>query len=152
MSMADTLAIVLALAAQGSGRGYAPMDLPPAAAEVTIGGSSGGAVHMFADRVIDYDQAGTHVRVMGPCVSACTLLLALPANRICVGPRASFGFHQPFFSNKPGLATSDLGTAIMETYPSFVRQWLTSHYGGMPSGRPAFMGYDVLRRYYPTCA
>jgi hypothetical protein len=152
MSMADTLAIVLALAAQSSGQGYAPMDLPPAAAEVIIEGSNGGAVNLFANRVIDYDQAGTHVRIMGPCVSACTLVLALPANRVCVGPRASFGFHQPSLSNKPGLATTDLGTAMMDTYPPFVRQWLTMHYGGMPSGRPVFMGYDLLRRYYPTCA
>lgn len=151
MSMADTMAIVLALAAQGQGRGYAPMDLPPAAAEVTVGGSSGGSVQMFADRVIDYDRSGTRVRVTGPCVSACTLLLALPPDRICVGPRASFGFHQPFYSNTPRLATSDLGTAMFDTYPSFVRQWLTAHFGGLPAGRPQYMGYDTLRRFYATC-
>lgn len=150
MSMADTLAIVMALAVQGAGRGYAPMDLPPPAAEVTIAGSNGGAVQMFASRVVDYGQAGSHVRVMGPCVSACTLVLALPPDRICVGPRAVFGFHQPFLSNKPGLATSDLGTAMTDTYPPFVRQWLAAR-GGMPSGRPVYMGYDVLRSHYPTC-
>lgn len=148
MSMVDTMAIVLALAAQGSGRGYEPMNLPPPAAEVTIDNQMGGSVHLHADRVIEYDQAGTHLRVMGACVSACTLILALPANRICVGPRAAFGFHQPFFAS---VATSDLGKAMYDTYPSFAKQWLQARFGGLPAGRPQFMGYDVLKRYYPTC-
>lgn len=151
MSMADTMAIVLALAAQGSGRAYEPMGLPPPAPEVTIDRQMGGSVHLHADRVIEYDQAGTHLRVMGACVSACTLILALPANRICVGPRAAFGFHQPFFANAASVATSDLGKAMYDTYPSFAQQWLQARFGGLPAGRPQFMGYDVLKRHYPTC-
>lgn len=151
MSVADTLAIVMALSVQGDGRLYRDVDIPPPAAQVTISGSPGGSINAFADRVIDYDRAGTSVRVMGPCVSACTLVLALPQNRICVGPRASFGFHQPFLSGRPGIATSDLGSAMVDSYPSFVRQWLKAR-GGMPHGRPQFMGYDELRRHYPTCA
>ena len=151
MSMADTLAIVLALAAQGSGHGYQPMGLPPADPEVTIEGQNGGSVHLHADRVIDYERAGTHVRVMGPCVSACTLILALPADQICVGPRASFGFHQPFYGSATSVATSDLGSAMFDTYPGFAQQWLKARFGGLPAGRPQYMGYDVLKRHYRTC-
>ncbi|RYB03387.1 hypothetical protein [Lichenibacterium ramalinae] len=150
MSMADTLAIVIALAANGGTRNQG-VDLPPAAAEVTIENQNGGNVSLHASRVIDYGDSGSHIRVMGSCISACTLVLALPRDRICVGPNASFGFHQPFYSNARTVATTDLGTAMEDTYPPFVRQWLKVNFGGLPSGRPQFMRYDILKRYYPTC-
>ena len=151
MSMADTLAIVIALAANGSTARYKPMDLPPPAAEVTIENQNGGNVSLHASRVIDYDREQSHLRIMGSCVSACTLVLALPPSRICVGPNASFGFHQPFYSNARTVATTDLGTAMEDTYPRFVQQWLKTNFGGLPAGAPKYMRYDLLKRYYPTC-
>ena len=150
MSMADTLAIVIALAANG-GASYRGVDLPPAAAEVTIEDQNGGNVSLHASRVIDYGNAGSHLRVMGTCISACTLVLALPRDRICVGPNAAFGFHQPFLAGARNIATADVGAAMADTYPPFVRQWLKVNFGGLPSGRPQFMRYDVLKRYDPTC-
>jgi hypothetical protein len=37
---------------------------------------------------------GVNVRIVGPCHSACTVLLGhIPRSRICVTPNASFGFH-----------------------------------------------------------
>jgi hypothetical protein len=33
------------------------------------------------------------VKIDGWCVSACTLVLMLPKEQVCVTPRASFGFH-----------------------------------------------------------
>ena len=151
MSMADKLAIVMALTGVSPVPGaYTPMDLPPAAAEVTIAGQNGGNVRAHVARVIDYDAAGTHVRITGACVSACALILALPPDRICVGPGARFGFHQPVKGNGT-MAITDIGDAITDVYPPFVQQWLKSRYGGLPSGRPQMMGYDVLRQHYATC-
>ena len=38
---------------------------------------------------------GVDVKIVGPCQSACTVLLAhIPYDRICVTPQARFGFHQ----------------------------------------------------------
>ena len=37
---------------------------------------------------------GVDVKIVGPCQSACTILLAhIPYDRICVTPQARFGFH-----------------------------------------------------------
>ncbi|MGI3902870.1 MAG: hypothetical protein ACRYGP_25655 [Janthinobacterium lividum] len=59
-------------------------------------------------------------------MSACTLVLALPRERICVGPKVALGFHQPTPRNE-------------------------TKFGGPPAGTPKFMRYDVLKRCYPTC-
>ena len=152
MSMADKLAIVMALTGVSPAPGaYVQMDLPPAAAEVTIAGQNGGNVRAHVSRVIDYDAAGTHVRVMGACISACALILALPPDRICVGPGAQFGFHQPVRGYAGKVAITDIGDAMTAVYPPFVQQWLRSRYGGLPAGRPQMMGFDVLRQHYATC-
>lgn len=151
MSVADTLAIVMALAVQPGAGNYGDVPLPPPGPEVTIVGQPGGSVTTHAARVIDYDRAGSHLRLMGACVSACTLVLALPRDRICVGPQVALGFHQPTPRNNPRLATTDIGAAMAETYPGFIQQWLKTNFGGLPAGTPKFMRYDVLKRYYPTC-
>lgn len=152
MSVADTLAIVMALSVQPGAGNYGDIPLPPPAPQVTIAGQPGGAVSTHAARIIDYENAGTRVRLMGSCVSACTLVLALPRDRICVGPNAALGFHQPTPRNNPRIATTDLGAAMVETYPAFVQQWLKANYNGLPAGTPRFLRYDVLKRYYPTCS
>ena len=151
MSVADSLAIVMALSVQPGGGNYGDVPLPPVADVVTIAGQPGGAVSTHAARVIDYDRAGTRVRLMGICASACTLVLALPRDRICVGPGVAVGFHQPAPRNNPGLSSTDLGTAMEDTYPGLVRQWLKANFGGLPAGAPKFMRYDLLKRFYPTC-
>ena len=39
-------------------------------------------------------RRGVSVRIIGPCQSACTVLLGhIPHNKICVTAEASFGFH-----------------------------------------------------------
>jgi hypothetical protein len=49
-----------------------------------------------------------NVRIAGPCVSACTILLGyIPRGRICVGSRASLGFHLA----TPDFVTQDLWRA-----------------------------------------
>ena len=53
---------------------------------------------------------GVDVRIVGPCQSACTVLLAhIPYDRICVTPQASFGFHLAHRAEPPpccGRATA----------------------------------------------
>jgi hypothetical protein len=157
MGVADKLAILMTLSSAPPAGGYNPMDLPPTASDVTIAGQNGGSVRAHVSQVVDYDRAGTHLRVTGACVSACTLILALPPDRICVGPNARFGFHQPFTGggrnehHQSDMPLTGLGSAMIDAYPPFVQRWLKANYGGLPTGRPQFMGYDVLKAYYPTC-
>jgi hypothetical protein len=62
------------------------------------------------------------VRIVGPCQSACTVLLAhIPRERICVMPEASFGFH---------LAKVQRSTAMLwNAYQPDLRAWINDHGG-----------------------
>src|SRR5260221_10861271 len=67
---------------------------PPAEAEVRILASPGGEVGPFLDLFERVRASGERVVIVGPCLSACTLVLSMvPNNRICVTRRAILGFH-----------------------------------------------------------
>ena len=63
-----------------------------------------------------------NVRIVGPCKSACTVLLGhISRNKICVTPEASFGFH---------LAHNPASTAILrESYQTDIMGWINEHGG-----------------------
>src|SRR6266567_8740445 len=68
--------------------------LPPAQAEVRILASAGGQVGPFLDLFERVRASGERVVIDGPCLSACTLVLAMvPADRVCFTRRAVLGFH-----------------------------------------------------------
>jgi hypothetical protein len=78
-------------------------------------------------RVADYDAhwaelgaRGVNVRIVGPCQSACTVLLAhIPRDKICVTPAASFGFH---------LAKTASATAtLLNAYSPDIKEWINQH-------------------------
>ncbi len=82
--------------------------------------------------VVEYDQhwaalaaQGVSVRIVGPCQSACTVLLGhIPRERICVTPRAAFGFHQAHLPS---------ATAILwNAYAPDIRGWIDRHGGLTP--------------------
>src|SRR5262245_46293600 len=68
----------------------------PAQADVRILSSPGGAVDAYLAAFARVRQSGERVIIVGPCLSACTLLLStVPRSRICVTRRAVLGFHAP---------------------------------------------------------
>ena len=62
------------------------------------------------------------VRIVGPCVSACTVLLSyVPRQNICVTRNAYLGFH---------WATTAFHTReLWSAYPPDIRQWISQHGG-----------------------
>jgi hypothetical protein len=100
-------------------------------------------------RVADYDsqwaahaRAGATVRIVGPCQSACTVLLGhIPRSRICVTPRASFGFHLAHLSQ----ATATLWRA----YPADIKAWINQH-GGLQKDF-IWMGAPDVFRFFRKC-
>ena len=69
----------------------------PAAADVRILASGGGAVGDYLNFFAKVKQSGERVVIDGPCLSACTLVLStIPRQRICVTSRAVLGFHAPY--------------------------------------------------------
>jgi hypothetical protein len=105
--------------------------LAPAPA-LTIRNDHGGNLGEYADRFAAITHSGQRVAIAGPCNSACTLVLGLPHDRLCVTPRARFGFHRAYEIDARGrpLRDSPSGTAyLMNSYPPNVRAWLAAHGG-----------------------
>ncbi len=100
-------------------------------------------------RVAEYDAAwaahareGASVRIVGPCQSACTVLLRhIPRSRICVTPQASFGFHQAHLAQ----ATATLWSG----YPADIKAWINQH-GGLQKDFIWMRAPDVYR-FFKRC-
>ena len=96
--------------------------LPVRAETIDISDNHGGSVATYDARWAGLAQRGVSVRIVGPCQSACTVLLGhIPRSRICVTPDASFGFH---------LAHLPQATAMLwGSYPAGIKAWVNAHGG-----------------------
>ena len=124
----------------------------PALAEVRILGSPGGPVGPFLDLFESVSASGERVVIDGPCLSACTLVLAtVPANRLCVTRRAVLGFHAARSIDQRGrlYAEPEASELVLEAYPSAVRRWIEQR-GGLTSRLLLLRGRE-LAGIYPVC-
>jgi hypothetical protein len=97
--------------------------LVPAGAEtIDVSDNHGGRVADYDTRWAALAARGVSVRIVGPCRSACTVLLGhIPRSRICVTSRASFGFH---------LARLEAATrTLWNAYPGDIRAWINQRGG-----------------------
>ncbi len=98
-------------------------------------------------RVADYDArwaahagAATRVRIVGPCQSACTVLLAhVPRGHICVTPQASFGFHLAHLPQATGM--------LWHGYPADIKAWIDQH-GGLQRDFIWMRAPDIFRFFH----
>jgi hypothetical protein len=95
----------------------------PAAAEtIEVSDNHGGSVAVYDSRWAGLAARGVDVKIVGPCQSACTVLLGhIPRSKICVTPSASFGFHLAILPS----ATATLRSA----YQSDLTAWIDAHGG-----------------------
>ncbi|HVX98456.1 MAG TPA: hypothetical protein VHA55_01535 [Pseudorhodoplanes sp.] len=102
----------------------------------------GGSVAAYSARWAEYARRGVSVRIVGPCQSACTVLLGhIPRGRICVTPEASFGFH---------LAKRDDMTAVLRrAYAADITGWINAH-GGL-TREFIWMRAPDTYRYFRKC-
>jgi len=109
---------------------------------IDVSDNHGGIVSQYDARWAAYAAQGDSVRIVGPCQSACTVLLGhIPRSRICVTPQASFGFH---------LAAYPSSTAILwNAYQGHIRSWINTH-GGL---KHTFMWMSApdTYRYFKRC-
>jgi hypothetical protein len=141
-------ALLIFAAGSAQGRGFqrsAPKPIAPAsdsATTIDVSDSHGGSVVAYNARWRELAARGVDVRIVGPCQSACTILLAhIPRNKICVTPNGSFGFH----TAKLPSATAMLWNG----YQADIRTWINQH-GGLT---PAFvwMAAPDTFRFFRHC-
>ena len=127
--------------------------LPAPAPVVTVVADYGGQIPDYSSRVSAYLKRRVRVRIEGDCISACTLVTALPRKRVCVGPTATFQFHRAYFPDAMdpnGKVDAPQGTAfLLAHYPQRVRAWIHGK-GGLTNELIVLSGAD-LRGMFPAC-
>jgi hypothetical protein len=115
----------------------------PARAEtIDVYDNHGGSVAQYDARWAALAARGVSVRIVGPCQSACTVLLGhIPRNRICVTPQARFGFH---------LARLPQATATLwNGYSADIKAWINQR-GGLTHSF-IWMGAPDVFRFFRKC-
>jgi hypothetical protein len=116
--------------------------LPVRAETIDVYDDHGGRVTEYDARWAALAHRGVSVRIVGPCQSACTVLLGhIPRSRICVTPAARFGFHLAHLPQATGT--------LWNAYPSDVKAWITAH-GGLKRDL-IWMGAPDVFRYFRRC-
>src|SRR3982751_3191134 len=98
-----------------------------ASAEVRIQRDFGGQIGPYLYKYAMVREAGQRVVIDGPCLSACTLALAvIPRERICMTPNAVLGFHAAWMPGADGRPIKSAGGTrlLMAAYPPKVRDWI----------------------------
>lgn len=116
--------------------------MPLRAETIDVYDDHGGSVVAYGQRWARLAARGVNVRIVGPCQSACTVLLGhIPRSRICVTPEASFGFH---------LAKTSKGTDLLRAaYASDIKGWIQKHGGLTPDFK--WMRAPDTYRYFRKC-
>jgi hypothetical protein len=119
----------------------------PASADLRITKDLGGYIDQYKAKYARIRDSGERIVIDGTCNSACTLLLGIvPLNRVCVTPRASFGFHQAYYDKRwtAGMkVTSVVGTEeLMSVYPSSVKAWIARN-GGLTQQMKYLKGAEL---------
>jgi hypothetical protein len=113
-----------------------------AAETIDVSDDHGGSVAIYNQQWQEYAARGVSVRIVGPCQSACTVLLGhIPRSRICVTPQARFGFHM---ARRPDM------TALMwRGYGADIRAWINAGGGLTPDFK--WMGAPDIYKYFRKC-
>jgi hypothetical protein len=124
-----------------------------ASAEVRIQRDFGGQIGPYLYKYSMMREAGHKVVIDGPCLSACTLALAvIPRERICMTPNAVLGFHAAWMPGADGQPVRSTGGTrlLMAVYPPRVRDWIKRR-GGL-NGKTIFLRGRELSALYPMCS
>jgi hypothetical protein len=138
--------IALLLAAAAS------ISMSSAKADMRITGDTGGLILQYADRFTQARQSGERIVIDGACLSACTLAIAMvPREQVCATSRAVLGFHAAWRPSASGgrAASPEATRAMMELYPTEVRQWIGRH-GGLTTHMIYLRGRE-LTAIVPDC-
>jgi hypothetical protein len=95
-------------------------ELPP----IVVSSDIGGVIKEYIERWQDLAAQGDEVDILGPCLSACTLVTAyIPKDRLCFGQDASLQFHAAW-ERETGQVSLWATKWMIEKYPDDIRRWL----------------------------
>jgi hypothetical protein len=124
MTRSIALALTLALAACVN----PPPDLPPTG-PIIIQGDGGGTVSLYIKRWNEIEASGREVKILGHCVSACTIFISL--SNVCLGPKAVMKFH-----SADGIMGSVVNQRIAGFYPPLMREKFLAEWQHIRDGEP----------------
>src|SRR5712671_879337 len=109
---------------------------------IDVSDFQGGLLSTYQTQWSTLAARGVKVRIVGLCVSACTILVGyIPRANICVSPSASLGFH---------WATTAFHTQeLWSAYPPDIRQWISQH-GGL-TNQMIWLQAPNIYRYFRKC-
>jgi hypothetical protein len=120
-------------------------------AVVRIADDRGGQIGTYLDKYHGLRTSGETVVIDGLCASACTIVLGtVPRDKICVTPRANFGFHAAWDLDANGREVTNPGATRMlySMYPSLVRRWIAAR-GGLKTRLIFLRGEELMSMYRP---
>lgn len=139
----------------------------PAADRYIIKDDPGGSVSDFVESLLYAKQKGMKFKIDGYCASACTLILATPLKLdVCVTPKASFMFHQPYamvgrdvyYSIPAVVRAQALWDNLFESnYPAWVKKLIKANggvpnvYKGAKTSDMFLVKYETMKNDIPTC-
>lgn len=109
---------------------------------IDVSDNHGGSVAAYSSRWAELARQGVNVRIVGPCQSACTVLLGhISRGRICVTPEARFGFHLAH--------RTDATATLRSAYAADITSWINAH-GGLTQDFIWMRAPDTYR-YFKKC-
>lgn len=120
-------------------------------AAMRIADDRGGRIGTYIDKYEYLRHNGETVVIDGMCASACTIVLgAVSPDRICVTPRANFGFHAAWDFGPGGRqVTNSAATRMLyQIYPARIQRWIARR-GGLKPGMIFLRGRELAGMYKP---
>lgn len=106
----------------------------------------GGAIDLFSAQAREILAEHTRVIIDGPCLSACTLLVDIARDNVCLTSRALLGYHQ--------WSRGDGAHGLMVYSTPGLNEYIAAH-GGEPtpdSGHLLMLNFHEASRFYRACA
>jgi hypothetical protein len=100
----------------------------------------GGVIKEHIEHWQELARSGADVEILGPCYSACTLIVAyVPKERLCFGAFATLQFHLAW-DRETGKPSLDASLWMLKQYPREIYDWIMERGGVASMTIPNFFG------------
>lgn len=121
---------------------------------MTVTRDLGGSVRERIALVDSLSAEGAEVRIVGTCISACTLFLGVP--NACVAPSARLGFHGPSTRKRglplPRAEYERISLQMATFYPPKIGQWFLTTARKTTGDYILISGRDAIKMGARACS